>query len=309
MSEHPEWLLLDGHGTKRKISWWGSYYLCPAVPGVVQFHQEIARKVIRDWGFDGLKIDGQFLNGVPQCTNPLHHHHRPEDSVESVPQFFKGVADAVHAIKPDALIELCPCGTAYSFFSMPYYNMSVASDPTSSWQVRSKGKTLKALMGDSLPYFGDHVELSDGGMDFASTVGVGGVIGTEFRWPPNDNSSPPSDADSAKLALTPQKQRIWAEWVRIYREKMLSQGEYLGDLYDIGFDKPETHCIRKGAALYYAFFAPHWSGHVELRGLTPGQYEITDYVNEKSLGAVHGPDAKLNVAFQHSLLIEAKPLH
>ncbi len=309
--EHPEWLLLDPQGKRRKISWFDTYYLCPAVPDVVRWHQRIAERIIRDWGFDGLKIDGQFLNAVPPCTNPAHHHNRPTDSIEAVPQFFKGIADAVHSIKPDALIELCPCGTAYSFYSMPYYNMSVASDPTSSWQVRSKGKTLKALMGDSLPYFGDHVELSDGGMDFASTVGVGGVIGTQFRWPPNDTNSPPptdSDMSSAKLALTPEKQKIWAEWVRIYRQHMLSKGEYLGELYDIGFDKPEAHCIKKGQAMYYAFYAPSWDGPVELRGLSLGEYQVTDYVNRRNLGMVRGPKGHLRVAFKHSLLIEAEPV-
>jgi alpha-galactosidase len=309
LHEHPDWLLLDPQGKERKISYFHTSYLCPAVPAVVHWHQRLAEKIIRDWGFDGLKIDGQFLNAVPPCTNPAHHHNRPEDSVEAVPQFFRAIAEAVRSVKPGALIELCPCGTAYSFYSMPYYNMSVASDPVSSWQVRSKGKTLKALMGDSLPYFGDHVELSDGGMDFASTVGVGGVIGTQFRWPPDDLTSPPDDADTdiPKLALTPEKQKIWAEWVKIYREKMLPEGQYLGDLYDIGFDKPETHCIRKGQAMYYAFYAPNWNGQVELRGLSSGEYKITDYVNRESLGVVHGPKAKLTVAFQRSLLIEAEP--
>ena len=38
-------------------------------------------------------------------------------------------------------------------------------------------------MGDNVPFFGDHVELSDGGNDFASTVGVGGVVGTQFVLP------------------------------------------------------------------------------------------------------------------------------
>lgn len=45
---------------------------------------------------------------------------------------------------------------------------------------RSKGKTLRALMGDSVAYFGDHTELCDGGDDFASTIGVGGIVGSEF---------------------------------------------------------------------------------------------------------------------------------
>lgn len=305
-TEHPDWMLLDASGSPRKISWWNSFYLCPAYPPVVKLHRELALKAIKDWDFDGLKIDGQFLNAVPPCTNPAHHHKQPEDAVEAVPYFFKAISDAVHSVKPDALIELCPCGTAYSLYSMPYYNMAVASDPESSFQVRSKGKTLKGLMGDSLPYFGDHVELSDGGMDFASTVGVGGVIGTQFRWPPNDkNASPPSDAKPSKLDLTPAKEKIWADWVRIYREKMLPKGEYMGDLYDIGFDKPETHVVRKQDVMFYAFYAPHWTGAVQFRGLAAGTYKIRDYVNNKDLGTVQGPAGALTVAFDRSLLVEA----
>ena len=60
--------------------------------------------------------------------------------------------------------------TGYSIYTLPYLNMMVAADPESSWQVRSKGKTLKALAGDRIAYFGDHVEMSAGGEDFASTT-------------------------------------------------------------------------------------------------------------------------------------------
>ena len=307
-AEHPDWVILDAKGAPVKISWWNTYYLDPAYPPVVKLHQQLAEKAIRDWGFDGLKIDGQFLNAAPQCFNPAHKHATPEESVEAVPYFFKAISDAVKAVKPDALIEVCPCGTAYSFYSMPYFNMAVASDPESSFQVRSKGKTLKALMGDKLPYFGDHVELSDGGNDFASTVGVGGVIGTDYRWPPNDDkASPPSDTQSGKLRLTPAKEELWGKWVKIYSEKMLPKGEYLGGLYDIGFDKPETHVIRKEASMYYAFYAPHWQGTVQLRGLSSAAYRVTDYVNHRDLGTVQGPNAELNVEFDKYLLIEAEP--
>ena len=79
-----------------------------------------------------------------------------------MPDFFREIYETAQTVKPGSLVEFCPCGTAYSFFTMPHFNMSVASDPGSSFQVRSKAKTLKALMGDSIPYFGDHVELSDG---------------------------------------------------------------------------------------------------------------------------------------------------
>ena len=88
---------------------------------------------------------------------------------------------------------------------------------------------------------------------------------------------------------------------------MLSRGEYLGDLYDIGFDRPETHVIRKGQEIYYAFFARHWRGPIELRGLQSRTYRITDYVNNKDLGSVHGPQTTLSTEFNEHLLLEARP--
>jgi alpha-galactosidase len=59
--------------------------------------------------------------------------------------------------------------------------------------VRSKGKSVKALMGGRSSYAGDHVELSDGGNDFASSVGVGAVISTKFTWP-KDTTIPTGQA-------------------------------------------------------------------------------------------------------------------
>ncbi|MGA8184140.1 MAG: glycoside hydrolase family 36 protein, partial [Terriglobia bacterium] len=201
ITEHPDYLLLNADGSRQEISYWHAWYLCPADPAVVEYHKALVTRIIRDWGFDGLKLDGQFMNAAPRCYNPAHHHASPEDSVEAMPQFFKAIYDTALSIKPDALVEFCPCGTAYSFYTMPFMNMSVASDPTSSWQVRLKGKTLKALMGDSIAYFGDHVDMSDGGDDFASTVGVGGVVGTNFTWPVG--SGPARRRRRASLDLTP----------------------------------------------------------------------------------------------------------
>jgi alpha-galactosidase len=89
--------------------------------------------------------------------------------------------------------------------------------------------------------------------------------------------------------------------------QMLSRGEYLGALYDIGFDRPEAHAIRKSGKMYYAFFAPQWNGRIELRGLGPGQYRIVDYENNKELGAIRGPTGTIDVAFEKHLLVRADP--
>jgi alpha-galactosidase len=296
---HPEQLLLNADGSRQKISWWDAFYLCPAFPPVREDAAAFVVKALRDWGFDGLKIDGQYLNAAPPCHNPAHRHASPEEAVEGVPGFFKAIYSAAVGVKSDALVEICPCGTAYSFFTMPYMNMAVASDPGNSWQVRTKGKTLKALLGDSATYFGDHVEMSDGGDDFASTVGIGGVVGTNFTWPPNAGKDD-------KVWLTPEREKHWARWLEIYKTKMLSKGEYLGSLYDIGFDRPEAHAIRKDGVMYYAFFARDWKGKVELRGLERRPYRVTDYANDKDLGSVTGPVASVDVAFEKHLLLEAK---
>jgi alpha-galactosidase len=300
LRDHPDYELLNRDGSTRKVSWWDSYYLCPADRRVVEYHKALVKKILVDWGFDGLKLDGQDMNGVPACYNPAHHHAQPEDSVEALPDFFKAIYDTAQAVKPGTLVEFCPCGTAFSFFTMPHFNMSVASDPSSSFQVRSKAKTLKALMGDSIPFFGDHVELSDGANDFASTLGVGGVLGTQFVLPSLVTKHGKSD-------LTPAREKDFDKWLRIYREKMLSKGQYLGQLYDIGFDVPETHVIRKDQTMYYAFFAKQWKGLVELRGLGDRDYRVVNYVSGKQLGAVSGHNAHLPVEFAGNLLVEVTP--
>jgi alpha-galactosidase len=301
LHDHADMLLLDKDGAVQKISWWNSFYLCPAYQNTVQHTLGLIKKFIGDWGFAGLKIDGQHLNNVAPCFNPAHHHARPEESVAGLQTFFRAIYETATAIDPDAVIELCPCGTAYSAFNFPSLNQAPASDPESSWQVRHKGKTLKALMGPSAPYAGDHVELSDHHDDFASTVGVGAVISTKFTWPVD-----PKPKDS--FLLTPEKEREWRRWIALYKEKMLPLGTYRGELYDIGFDRPETHAIEKDGRLYYAFFADRWSGPVVLRGLRTMSYRIRDYFNERDLGTVSGAQGGLPVTFDRFLLLEAIPV-
>jgi alpha-galactosidase len=300
LTDEPDLALKNRDGSRRKISWWNSYYLCPANSRVVEYHKALVHKILVDWGFDGLKLDGQHMNGVPACYNPAHHHKRPEDSVEALPDFFREIYDAAQKAKPGSLVEFCPCGTAFSFFTMPHFNMSVASDPTSSFQVRSKGKTIKGLMGDDIPYFGDHVELSDNHDDFASTVGIGGVVGTQFVLPSLVEKH-------GRFDLTPEHAKSFQKWLKLYQEKGLSRGQYLGTLYDIGFDLPEAHVIRKEKKMYYAFYAATWKGSLELRGLDDRPYHVVDYVNGKDYGTVRGPVARLSADFSKHLLLEAVP--
>jgi alpha-galactosidase len=302
LTNHPEYTLINKDGEYQKISWWDAWYLCPAYEPAREQTRELVRIILEDFGYDGLKIDGQHLNAAPSCYNPEHNHARPEESVEAIPGYFKMIYDTARELVPDAVVEICPCGTAYSFFTMPYMNQPVSSDPLSSWQIRLKGKTMKALMGRDVPYYGDHVELSDNGDDFASTVGIGGVPGTKFTWPVGSNSRARND-------LTPEKEKSMKHWLEVYGENMLAKGNYRGELYDIGYDRPEAHAVEKDKAMYYAFYAESFEGELELRGLEEGKsYKVRDYYNDTELDSVTGPAGKLKASFTGSLLLAAVPI-
>ena len=301
LHDHTDMLLLDKDGAPQNVSWWNSFYLCPAYEKTVSYTQSLVQTFMRDWGFEGLKIDGQHLNGVAPCYNPAHRHARPEESVEKQQDFLHTIYEAATAVNPQAVVELCPCGTSYSIYNFASMNQAPASDPESSWQVRHKGKTLKALVGPSAAFAGDHVELSDGGDDFASTVGIGAVVSTKFTWPAD-----PKPKDS--FLLTPQRERLWRKWIALSNERMLSRGTYRGELYDIGFDKPEAHVVEKSGRLYYAFYARHFSGPVSLRGLAAGRYRVRDYFNERELGEVSEANPRLQLEFDRFLVLEALPV-
>ncbi len=93
----------------------------------------------------------------------------------------------------------------------------------------------------------------------------------------------------------------------MYNEMMLSKAPYLGELYDIGFDKPEGHVIQKDNVLYYAFYAKNWNGEIELKGLdTTKKYKVTDYFNDVSFGIINGAKPQIRTSFEQFLLLKAE---
>ena len=50
LRDHPDYELLNRDGSTRKVSWWDSYYLCPADRRVVEYHKALVRKILVDWG-------------------------------------------------------------------------------------------------------------------------------------------------------------------------------------------------------------------------------------------------------------------
>ena len=302
-NEHPELLLVQKDGSHEDISWWDSWYLSPVNQGTMDYTLGLVDRFLVDWGFDGFKLDGQHLNMSAPDYNPASGLSYPEEACERFPEFFKGIAERAAADKPGSVVQVCPCGCAVNFFWLPFINQAVASDPTSSAQIRMKRRAYAAMCPD-LAFYADHVELSDGGLDFPSQIGVGGIIGTKFTWPePN-----PDATENGGSLLTPEKESLLRKWVPIYTDKMLSRGEYL-NLYDFGFFRPEAHVISKDGAMYYAFYAPSWKGDpIELRGLEKGRtYTVTEYTaDEPRSYTLEGDNPVITPTFENSYLIEVK---
>jgi alpha-galactosidase len=301
LRQDPEMKSVTEDGAPHYITWWDSYYLSPSYAKTKQHTIDMLHLFLEEWNVDGLKMDGQHLNAVHPDYDSQHQLKTPESSCEDLPLFFKMIYDEARAIKPHAVLQLCPCGTCMSVFNMPYMNQAVASDPLSSWQVRLKGKTYKAIMPEAA-YFGDHVELSDGRADFASSFGIGAVPGTKFTWP---KENPTVKEDNL---LTPEKEIVWKNWFSLYQTKMLSKSVYRGELYDIGYDIPEAHVIQKEDTMHYAFYRKEWDGVIELRGLEASRYRVRDYVNKKELGTISKNEPRMKFSFKDNLLIEVYPV-
>ncbi|OFX33710.1 MAG: hypothetical protein A2W90_21695 [Bacteroidetes bacterium GWF2_42_66] len=304
---HLDWLIMDKEGNFPRDCR-DMYQFCPSVPAVQEYMKQLTTRFIKDWGFDGHKLDAYYV--VPPCYNPAHKHKRPEESYEDLPLLLKAIYETSKSIKPYSVTEICNCGTTQDIYQSIYCDQPVNSDPTSTAQSRQRVKVLKALWGPDTPVFTDHVEhirpesdMNDKsdtakvGQDFATSMGTGGVIGTKFTWP----SGPQN------MQLKGEREKHWKKWFELYNEKMLSKGTYL-NLYDIVYDKPETHIIRKGENYYYAFYAEKWNGKIELRGLKKGKYNVFDYENQVNLGIVTGPVGIISPSFNAHLLIECTPV-
>jgi len=316
--QHPEWIIQDAEGKRGRIQDLGALAaLCPAEPGVQDYYRRVTEKLIRDFDFDGSKLDYSY--SVPRCFNPAHHHKSPDDSVQAVADVYRIIFETSRKLKPYAVTQICPCGTTPNLAWLPYMDQAVTADPVGSVQVRRRIKLYKAILGPAAAVYGDHVELSGPrsdeygvqlknrddpsvvfGQDFAATVGVGGVLGTKFTWP---DIAPRLQ----RVFLTSEKEVYWRKWIGIYNSRMLSKGAFL-NLYTTGYDSPEGYAISRDGKMYYAFFAPlaapAWNGELELRGLQPGKYRVSDYENGRSLGGIDAARPSLRVDFKEHLLLE-----
>ena len=144
VKQHPDWLILDKQGKPARMAR-NLAALCPAVPGVQAYYKQVTERFIRDWGFDGHKLDNIWT--MPLCYNPKHHHKSPQDSVNAMGDVYKVIFETTRALKPDSVTQSCPCGTPPNLAWLRYMDQAVTADPVGSIQVRRRIKMYKALLG------------------------------------------------------------------------------------------------------------------------------------------------------------------
>jgi alpha-galactosidase len=296
--QHPDWFILDSQRRREKASW-NAYYLCPAYKPVQEFTRGLVERFVKRWGVDGFKIDGTDLNHAPLCYNPAHHHARPEESFQQWPGLFRQIRETALSVRPDFRIELCPCGITPSYQLGTAFEQPVTSDPSDA-QVTQRVKFLKAWFGPHAPVLEEYVGLfgqkEPNGTPYTfrvelypRAIGTGAVVST----------------------FSPVLNQTHAEWTAIYNQRRLAEGEYL-NLYDVGWENPEGHVIRKGQSLYYAFFTRvpggGFNGKIALRGISSAHFRVVDYVHNHVFGKVTGPEANVSVSFRDSLLLLVEPV-
>ncbi|HUU28413.1 MAG TPA: alpha-galactosidase [archaeon] len=294
---HPEWLVRNEDGSL-PLSKRGLYYLCPVQPECIEFIKGMTRKILVDWGYDGLYLDTQDQSSTPPCFNPAHNHSSPLESFSGQPAFYEAIYRTAQEARPGYPVEMCICSMPHDPFKMPFFNVASASDPINLYQVRRRVKAEKAFrgptfcVGDCYQVPMDEWEGFSVPESFESAMGAGAQVTTFYT------------------DLTPEQEKKWKRWLGMYRKMGLAWGEYL-NLYDIAFDKPEAHVVRKDNKLYFGFFADQWSRAepLVLRGLEQGKtYRVRDYANNLDLGRVSGDNPVLYRAFKDFLLIELTPL-
>jgi len=306
LKEHLDWLVQNADGSVARNNR-GLAMLCPGIAEVREYTYALTHKFISEWDFDGHKLDNIYT--MPACYNPAHHHADPQESVRGFAETYRQIFEITRQLKPYSVTQICSCGTPITHTLISATDQTVTADPTSSAQIRQRIKFYKGLMGPRSAVFADHIELSDGSDDFASCLGAGGVLSTKFIHPLDDSLKPRL---KEYWALTADKESLWKKWFEIAAQHSLADGEYL-NLYDLAFDFPEAHVIRKADKMYYAFFAhsmdENYIGELQLRGLGEAQkYQVQDYVKGCVLGEVTGSNPHLHVEMQGALLLCVTPM-
>lgn len=187
--------------------------------------------VFQSMGIDHVYVDSQQaqLAAPPNFANT-----RPLDSHEGLPALYDLIRSEGES--RNMTIEICPDGRSQTLLNMPQAVTNIG-DPKNDRQLRAEHRWLKAIQG-SRAIVGTYVEpFSDNPVSgsFLNIIGIGGNI--------------QSIGDANNL-----QNEEWNTWLTFQNQHQLVTADYL-PLYDIGFDYPEGHVLRRDDYTFYAFFA------------------------------------------------------
>ena len=292
---HPDWFMQKKDGTPYIMKDPVSYFLCPDYAPVINYWEEQIEKLYKTFGVDYVYHDWANLIEVPACYNPSHKHKSPLSSYWNLSNEYKHIYEKVQSIKPGFGIEMCECGRPHDPYKMPYYNITNASDATTKEQVRQRLKVEKALNGSKVYFNPGYIlpeQKADWGYDpceIDECVAMGGYFETYYT------------------ELTPEKKKEWIKWLKIYREEEIYKGEYL-NLYDIEFDKPETH-VTKRNGIYYYFIVGPFDGELKLRGLEAKKYNISNLYSKEFIKKVDGPIATIKLKSNSNIYLKLEAIN
>jgi len=288
--EHPEWLILDKEGKHGRMTR-NLAALCPPCRKCRLITSNSRKKFIRDWGYDGSKLDNIY--SVPKCYNPAHHHKSRKTRSTRSPTFIDDLPD--HAASNEPVLRRLPVRHGAIAGLLPYLDQAVTADPVGATQIRRRIKMYKALLcpdsavygtrGNCRPWTAREQPLAEHGEDFASTVGTGvwrdqvcvARLGPHYK-----------EVNLTRLRMTSGKSGSRSTTRNAIQRTFL-------DLYTYARLGLKVTPSKGWEIFTNAFFAPQQGrrgGELELRGLKPGRYQVTDYADEKTLGVVEPGSAK-----------------
>ena len=303
MREHRDMLLLDADGAAQNVTWWNSYTLCPAYQPTIDYFKAVTRRSSATGALTGSRSTGSTSMASRPAITPRTSMRSPKNRSRSCRTSGRRSMRRQSRSIPDAVIEICPCGTSFAFYNMPDMNQARASDPLIVMAGPAQGQ--------------DH-------------QGVDGAIGALCRRPcralattptisPRPLESARSFSDQIYVAqdtvpttmpqdgfvLTPKRKRSGADGSRCTRRTGCRRASIGASSTISASTSPKPMSIAKDGRLYYAFYANRWDGPVDLRGLGEGALQRHRHLHRPNRRQRRPQRKPPNRSFESFLLLEA----
>jgi alpha-galactosidase len=148
LHDHTDMLLLDKDGAPQLISWWNSFYLCPAYQPTIEMTRTWIRKIFGEWGYAGhqdRRPAPERRGAVPQPGAQACAARGV--GTKSCRTSGRSVYDTAREVNPNAVVELCPCGTSYAFHNMPLHEPGAGVGPAVVMAGAPQGQDAESADG------------------------------------------------------------------------------------------------------------------------------------------------------------------